>query len=180
MGDQDTHGVGSLPPPLYFFLSFLLSFFSFFLSFFSFLLSFFLSLLVSFFLSFSHGRSPSVAKVRSQSTSGMSGLVAWSSGEDTSKRQLRQNKSACSNVFHHGYQLQDNRFLHLISVLSHLIMTLWPCGLMGKALVFGTKDCRLESCQGRFEPRAFHMRSGCDTTTPCALVLLTQMTQAQA
>ena len=24
----------------------------------------------------------------------------------------------------------------------------WPCGLMDKALVFGTKDCRLESCQG--------------------------------
>ena len=24
----------------------------------------------------------------------------------------------------------------------------WPCGLMDKALVFGTKDCSLESCQG--------------------------------
>ena len=24
----------------------------------------------------------------------------------------------------------------------------WPCGLMDKALVFGTKDCRFESCQG--------------------------------
>ena len=24
-----------------------------------------------------------------------------------------------------------------------------PCGLMDKALVFGTKDCRLESCQGQ-------------------------------
>ena len=23
-----------------------------------------------------------------------------------------------------------------------------PCGLMDKALVFGTKDCRFESCQG--------------------------------
>ena len=23
----------------------------------------------------------------------------------------------------------------------------WSCGLMDKALVFGTKDCRLESCQ---------------------------------
>ena len=71
----------------------------------------------------------------------------------------------------------------------------WPCGLMDKALVFGTKDCRFESCQGHFpqpswassgsrtdidprwqrmdtlgfEPRAFRMRSGCDTTTPCAL-----------
>ena len=24
----------------------------------------------------------------------------------------------------------------------------WPCGLMDMALVFGTKDCRFESCQG--------------------------------
>ena len=26
----------------------------------------------------------------------------------------------------------------------------WSCGLMDKALVFGTKDCRLESCQDQF------------------------------
>ena len=26
---------------------------------------------------------------------------------------------------------------------------MWPCGLMDKALVFGTKDCRLQSCQGQ-------------------------------
>ena len=25
-----------------------------------------------------------------------------------------------------------------------------PCGLMDKALVFGTKDCRFESCQGHY------------------------------
>ena len=24
-----------------------------------------------------------------------------------------------------------------------------PCGLMDKAVVFGTKDCRFESCQGQ-------------------------------
>ena len=24
-----------------------------------------------------------------------------------------------------------------------------PCGLMDKALIFGTKDCRFESCQGQ-------------------------------
>ena len=29
-------------------------------------------------------------------------------------------------------------------------ITNWPCGLMDKALVFGTKDCRFESCQGHF------------------------------
>ena len=28
------------------------------------------------------------------------------------------------------------------------IVVSWPCGLMDKALVFGTKDCRFESCQG--------------------------------
>ena len=26
----------------------------------------------------------------------------------------------------------------------------WPCGLMDKALLFGSKDCRFESCQGHF------------------------------
>ena len=29
----------------------------------------------------------------------------------------------------------------------------WPCGLMDKALVFGTKDCRFESCQGQLFPK---------------------------
>ena len=35
-----------------------------------------------------------------------------------------------------------------------------PCGLMDKALVFGTKDCRLESCQGHicYWHRAAHHR----------------------
>ena len=28
--------------------------------------------------------------------------------------------------------------------------SIWPCGLMDKALVLGTKDCRFESCQGQF------------------------------
>ena len=27
-----------------------------------------------------------------------------------------------------------------------------PCGLMDKVLVFGTKDCRFESCQGHTQP----------------------------
>ena len=27
--------------------------------------------------------------------------------------------------------------------------SVWPCGLMDKALVLGTKDCRFESCQGQ-------------------------------
>ena len=31
--------------------------------------------------------------------------------------------------------------------IAHTIAN-WPCGLMDKALVFGTKDCRFESCQG--------------------------------
>ena len=28
----------------------------------------------------------------------------------------------------------------------------WPCGLMDKVLVLGTKDCRFESCQGQDAP----------------------------
>ena len=32
-------------------------------------------------------------------------------------------------------------------VLNELVV-MRPCGLMDKALVFGTKDCRFESCQG--------------------------------
>ncbi len=31
-----------------------------------------------------------------------------------------------------------------------VMLIVWPCGLMDKALVFGTKDCRFESCQGHF------------------------------
>ena len=29
------------------------------------------------------------------------------------------------------------------------VACMWPCGLMDKALVFGTKDCRFESCPGQ-------------------------------
>ena len=32
----------------------------------------------------------------------------------------------------------------------HLLTCRRPCGLMGVALDFGTKDCRFESCQGHF------------------------------
>ena len=34
-----------------------------------------------------------------------------------------------------------------------------PCGLMDKALVFGTKDCRFESCQGQMHIRAMPQTS---------------------
>ena len=33
--------------------------------------------------------------------------------------------------------------------IAHAVAN-WPCGLMDKALVFGTKDCRFESCQGHY------------------------------
>ena len=33
---------------------------------------------------------------------------------------------------------------------DHMAPAQGPCGLMDKALVFGTKDCRFESCQGHF------------------------------
>ena len=32
-----------------------------------------------------------------------------------------------------------------------------PCGLMDKALVFGTKDCRFESCQGHIAQLALRV-----------------------
>jgi hypothetical protein len=35
-----------------------------------------------------------------------------------------------------------------------------PCGLMDKALVFGTKDCRFESCQGHFAQSAISQGGG--------------------
>ena len=35
-------------------------------------------------------------------------------------------------------------------VLRGVMLIVWPCGLMDKVLVFGTKDCRFESCQGHF------------------------------
>ena len=34
---------------------------------------------------------------------------------------------------------------------AYTLSNSWPCGLMDKALVFGTKDCRFESCQGHFQ-----------------------------
>ena len=66
----------------------------------------------------------------------------------------------------------------LIRVSKHSFH--WPCGLMDEALVFGTKDCRFESCQGHFGVLAlFRWRrlthksyvpryaeaAGCETTT---------------
>ena len=41
------------------------------------------------------------------------------------------------------------RYSHRCTLSLSLSLSLKrPCGLMDKALVFGTKDCRLESCQG--------------------------------
>ena len=39
-----------------------------------------------------------------------------------------------------------------ISARPHIFRR--PCGLMDKALVFGTKDCRFESCQGHLDVAA--------------------------
>ena len=37
----------------------------------------------------------------------------------------------------------------------------WPCGLMDKALVFGTKDCRFESCQDQGVDSLFAADAAC-------------------
>ena len=41
-----------------------------------------------------------------------------------------------------------------------------PCGLMDKALVFGTKDCRFESCQGHFYLLLFVSCAYCNKSWP--------------
>ena len=44
------------------------------------------------------------------------------------------------------------RFIEVSAAASFFLSDIninWPCGLMDKALVFGTKDCRFESCQGQ-------------------------------
>ena len=40
---------------------------------------------------------------------------------------------------------------HILELLNQR-----PCGLMDKALVFGAKDCRFESCQGHFNLPCHH------------------------
>ena len=43
-------------------------------------------------------------------------------------------------------------FLLIQAVLRNAVdasENIWPCGLMDKALVFGTKDCRFESYRGQ-------------------------------
>ena len=45
----------------------------------------------------------------------------------------------------------------------------WPCGLMDKALVFGTKDCRFESCQGHPAQPALRLKRWFCSSTEAAL-----------
>ena len=45
----------------------------------------------------------------------------------------------------------------------------WPCGLMDKALVFGTTDCRFESCQGHPAQPALRVKSWFCSSTEAAL-----------
>ena len=50
-----------------------------------------------------------------------------------------------------------------------LQITTRPCGLMDKALVFGTKDCRFESCQGHIALAMLPATSLLDLSLPTAL-----------
>ena len=50
----------------------------------------------------------------------------------------------------------------------------WPCGLMDKALVFGTKDCRFESCQGHGRARSCRNTGICEVRCARCRVLLRQ------
>ena len=48
-----------------------------------------------------------------------------------------------------------SRIPHLPRLCLAAVLVVRPCGLMDKALVFGIKDCRFESCQdqGADEPQ---------------------------
>ena len=66
---------------------------------------------------------------------------------------LRPLLRHCGSVCHWG-RLQQliaiNRKGASACVLWLPQFSIWPCGIMDKALVLGTKDCRFESCQGQF------------------------------
>ena len=51
-----------------------------------------------------------------------------------------------------------------------MILVYGPCGLMDKALVFGTKDCRFESCQGHCFLHFSLARLGYAHNASCTLV----------
>ena len=48
----------------------------------------------------------------------------------------------------HEARLREHMCSGPTDCLDAAYINRWPCGLMDKALVFGTKDCRFESCQG--------------------------------
>ena len=54
-------------------------------------------------------------------------------------------------------QLLPKSSPHTSVCFQHPTLINWPCGLMDKALVFGTKDCRFESCQGHFHIVRSHL-----------------------
>ena len=80
----------------------------------------------------------------------------------------------CSSVWNGG-QLPKrtviNRTIALACVLWLQPSPIWPCGLMGKALVLGTKGCRFESCQNKCckptTQRVLHVCRSCASMWPC-------------
>ena len=72
-------------------------------------------------------------------------------GTDASKRHLWDSNLAGCVAHQENHEFVSNCRLevHTGMIRSKPGLCKGPCGLMDKALVFGTKDCKYESCQGQ-------------------------------
>ena len=73
----------------------------------------------------------------------------WAAELCSGPSRPRRNETRWWRRLHFVWSSVDIFCLHAL-VIKGIDDTQWPCGLMDKALVFGTKDCRFESCQGHF------------------------------
>ena len=86
----------------------------------------------------------------------------WLSSSLNSTGPLYLSQNNCSKSY---FIFRNFRIEHVLAYASHprvpLTKNHWPCGLMDKALLFGSKDCRFESCQGHSDG-AQHAWQFCD------------------
>ena len=73
-------------------------------------------------------------------------------------------EASCPRGAHRRLLSIANEVVQLIGVTPHR-----PCGLMDKALVFGNKDCRFESCQGHLPPCSSKCKCTATRRQPLAL-----------
>ena len=67
--------------------------------------------------------------------------------DEKSKYALMAGKRPCASLMWNTSPTTHDIHMDLPKIGDSGVTT-GPCGLMDKALVFGTKDCRFESCQG--------------------------------